>query len=51
MGCKVQYRKQSSQRAYMHDPWTWATRWGLSEVVRGAGWRRQRGKIGTTVIA
>ena len=30
-GCKVQHRKQSSQRTYTHDPWTWTTVWGLPE--------------------
>ena len=35
MGCKVQYRKWSRQRTYMHDPWTGTIVWGYPE-----GWGR-----------
>ena len=36
-----------SQRTYMHDPWTWTTKRGLTEGVRGRLSRiGQRGKIG-----
>ena len=52
-GCKVQYRKWSSQRTYMYDPWTWTMVWelpeGVAEGVLSGG--RQRGNNWTTVIA
>ena len=49
-GCKIQHRKQSSQRTHMHDPWTWTMVWGLSEGVGGLGQGRQRGKNGANAI-
>ena len=42
-GCKAQYREQSSQRTYMHDPQTWTTVWGLPEGMGRAG---QKGAMG-----
>ena len=41
--------KGNSQRTRMNDPWTWTMVWGWT-VVDGAGQRRTRGEIGTTVI-
>ena len=35
----------------MHDPWTQTVEWGSPATAGGAGWKGQRGKIGTTVIA
>ena len=38
-GCKLQYRKWSSQRTHTHDPWTQTMVGELPEGVGGAGWR------------
>ena len=47
--CKIQHREKSSQRTYIHDPWTWRTVWGLPEGVGGGD--RGGAKNGTTIIA
>ena len=39
----------TNQRTRMNDPWTWTMVWGWT-VVDGAGQRRTRGELGTTVI-
>ena len=44
MGCEVQNRECSSQRAHRYDPGTWTTVRGLPEGVWGLGVRAQRGK-------
>ena len=42
----------TSQRTYMHDPWTRTKVWGLTVGVGGGLGRGGKGrKIGTTVIA
>ena len=43
---KGMYRKQSSQRTYMHDPWTRTTVWGLPEGVHGGSGTERRGTRG-----
>ena len=42
-GCKIQHRKQSSQRTHMHDPWTWTmVEDCLRELQGEAGWREAK---------
>ena len=43
-GCKAQCRKWSSQRTYMHDPWTQTMVWGLPKEVGGAGQSGAKGE-------